>query len=198
MALKTWIGANGGSWATSGNWSPSGAPGTGDDVQFTGSNGANIAATANCKSLTITGSSVTITGASALNIYGNITVNSTTSISATGTWSILNTAGQTTYDIVSAGRTFNCSLNLNAGTSSSYRLVKAASSANGDFTMAAARTLTLTSGTLNLNGYNLSIGLFSSSNSNTRGITFSSDHSNYIALTGVGTVFSQTTSTGWR
>ena len=197
MATKTWQGTNGGSWATTGNW-VGGTPTLNDDVIFSSNDtGASISAAAVCKSLTITGSNVTISGSSTLGIYGNITVNSTTVISATGVWSILNTAGQTTYDITSAGVTFNCSLTLNAGTASTYRLVKAASSANGNFTMAAARTLTLTTGILNLNGFNLSVGLFSSSNSNTRGITFSSDHSNYIALTGVGTVFSQTTSAGW-
>jgi hypothetical protein len=197
MATKTWQGANGGLWATTGNW-VGGTPTLNDDVVFSSNgSGAAIGATANCKSLTITGSNVTISGANALNIYGNITVNSTSVISATGAWSILFAAGQTTYDITSAGVTFNCSLTLNAGTASTYRLIKAASSANGNFTMAAARTLTLTTGILNLNGYNLSVGLFSSSNSNSRSITFSSDHSNFINLTGVGTVFSQTTSAGW-
>ena len=197
MPTRTWQGANGGSWATTGNW-VGGTPTLNDDVVFSSNgSGAAIGATANCKSLTITGSNVTISGTSALNIYGNITVNSTSVISATGAWSILNTAGQTTYDITSAGVTFNCSLILNAGATSTYRLIKAASSANGNFTMGSLRTLTLTTGILNLNGFNLSVGLFSSSNSNTRGITFSSDHSNYIALTGVGTVFSQTTSAGW-
>jgi len=198
MATKTWQGANGGSWATAGNWSPSGAPGTGDDVVFSSnSTGAAIGATASCKSLTITGSNVTISGASALNIYGNITVNSTSVISATGTWSILNTSGQTLYDITSAGVTFNCNLTLNAGATSTYRLIKAASSANGNFTMGTLRTLTLTTGILDLNGYNLSVGLFSSNVLTTRSITFSSDHSNYIALTGVGTVFNIANSTGW-
>jgi hypothetical protein len=38
--LKTWIGASGGNWSLGTNWSPSGAPGTGDDVQFTGA--ANV------------------------------------------------------------------------------------------------------------------------------------------------------------
>lgn len=197
MPTKTWQGANGGSWATTGNW-VGGTPTLNDDVVFSSNGtGAAIGSAAVCKSLTITGSNVTISGASALTIYGNITVNSTSVISATGAWSILNTAGQTLYDITSAGVTFNCSLILNAGATSTYRLIKAASSANGNFTMGTLRTLTLTTGILNLNGFNLSVGLFSSSNSNTRGITFSSDHSNYIALTGVGTVFSQTTSAGW-
>jgi len=198
MATRTWQGANGGTWATAGNWSGGVAPTSSDDVVFSSDgSGASIGATASCKSLTITSSNVTISGASALNIYGNITVNSTSVISATGAWSILNTAGQTLYDITSAGVTFNCSLTLNAGATSTYRLVKADSSANGNLTFSSLRTLTLTTGILNLNGYNLSVGLFSSNVSTTRSITFSSDHSNYIALTGVGTVFNIATSTGW-
>jgi hypothetical protein len=34
--LKTWIGASGASWSVGTNWNPSGAPGSIDDVQFTG------------------------------------------------------------------------------------------------------------------------------------------------------------------
>jgi hypothetical protein len=198
MATRTWQGGNGGTWATTGNWSGGVVPTSSDDVIFSSDGtGASISAAAVCKSLTITGNNVTISGSSTLGIYGNITVNSTTVISATGVWSILNTAGQTTYDITSAGVTFNCSLTLNAGTASTYRLVKAASSANGDFTLSSLRTLTLTTGILNLNGYFLTVGLFSSNVSTTRSITFSSDHSNWITLTGVGTVFNIATSTGW-
>ena len=199
MALKTWTGASSTTWSTAGNWSPSGAPGIGDDALFSSNfSSVNITTgTPSCKSLTVTGTGVQLTGTGTLNIYGNITLNSATTVSATGTWSILNTAGQTTYDIVSAGVTFNCNLTLNAGTASTYRLVQAAGSPNGNFTMSSLRTLTLTTGILNLNGYNLSVGLFSSNNSNSRSIAFSSDQSNSFDLTGVGTVFSLNTVTGW-
>jgi hypothetical protein len=195
MATRTWLGGGTGTWGTAGNWSGGAVPTLNDDVIIDANTGPNVTTAAVCKSLTCYGF---VQGTSTMSIYGDITLfGSQSGIIATGVWTILNTAGQTTYNITSAGTTFNCSLVLNAGTGSTYRLVKADSSANGNLTFSSLRTLTLTTGILDLNGYNLSVGLFSSSNSNTRSITFSSDHSNNIALTGVGTVFSQTTSAGW-
>src|SRR5262245_3465490 len=42
QATKTWQPTTGGSWATAGNWSPSGAPGTGDNVVINSDQSANI------------------------------------------------------------------------------------------------------------------------------------------------------------
>lgn len=51
--LKTWIGASGGSWSVGGNWSPSGAPTSVDDVQFTGAALVTMDVSPNINSLLI-------------------------------------------------------------------------------------------------------------------------------------------------
>jgi hypothetical protein len=64
-------------------------------------------------------------------------------------------------------------------------------------TYTATSVLILTAGTLNLGGYDLTIGTFSSSNSNTRGISFGSNNI-ILATTTVGaTNMSMTTTTGF-
>jgi autotransporter-associated beta strand protein len=60
--------------------------------------------------------------------------------------------------------------------------------------MGSTRTFTLTAGTLDLNDFDLSCGLFSSSNSNTRAIAFGTDGE--LTVLGVGTTaFNAGTST---
>ena len=43
-ATKSWVPTAGGIWTTAGNWSPSGAPATGDDVTIPADQSANITA----------------------------------------------------------------------------------------------------------------------------------------------------------
>ena len=62
-----------------------------------------------------------------------------------------------------------------------------------NFTMNSARTFTHTQGTVNLNNRIMSVGIYSTSNSNTRNITFGAGQ---LFLTSTGTVFNAATSTG--
>jgi hypothetical protein len=61
-------------------------------------------------------------------------------------------------------------------------------------TLGASSTFTLTTGTLDLGGFTLTTGIFSSNNQNTRSISFGS---NNITLTGTGTVLDMTDTTGF-
>jgi hypothetical protein len=58
----------------------------------------------------------------------------------------------------------------------------------------ATRIMSLLNGTLSLNGYDLTVGFFSSNNSNTRAINFGA--SNSITITGTGTPWDTTITTG--
>ena len=60
-------------------------------------------------------------------------------------------------------------------------------------TISSAYTLTLTSGTFDANNKNISVGIFSSNNSNTRSLLMGSGT---FTLTGTGTVWSMSTTTG--
>ncbi|WP_026711803.1 beta strand repeat-containing protein [Flavobacterium filum] len=55
VAQKTWIGANNGAWNTAGNWSPSGAPGAGDNVIINTTRNINVDVNSTINRLTITG-----------------------------------------------------------------------------------------------------------------------------------------------
>ena len=59
-------------------------------------------------------------------------------------------------------------------------------------TLGSTKTLTLTKGTLDLNNFQLSTGLFSSANTNTRTIAFGTVQ---ISCTGTGTVWDTSTTT---
>jgi len=121
------------------------------------------------------------TGTTTPAIYGNW-INGT-GITLSGTQNI-TFAGRITQQFTSASVTFIPVLVINspAGT---FQLQDA-------FTSNAGRTLTLTYGTLDLQSFTLTTGLFSSSNSNTRTINFGSGT---IALSGTGTVWTMATST---
>jgi hypothetical protein len=129
----------------------------------------------NSKNLNFTGFSGTL-GSSNRIIYGNLTIssgmtltaggNSQTFAATTGTQQI-TTNGNATIDfpiIFSGTATYQLQDNLTTG---------------------ATRTVTLTSGTLDLNNKVLSAGVFSSSNSNTRSISFGT--SGKIQVTGSNT-----------
>jgi hypothetical protein len=117
-----------------------------------------------------------------MQVYGNYTIpviggtiSSSASITSfTGTTSQTITVSRTIdfpLTFAGIGGTFNLGANLTTGTT---------------------RTTTLTNGTLVLNGYNLTTGLFSSTNSNARSINFGT---NSINVSGSGTVWDTTTVT---
>ena len=118
-------------------------------------------------------------------IYGSLTLSSgMTATDGTNTTTFASTLVQ--QNITSNGVTFGGPITI-SGTQT-VQLQDA-------LTLTSSRTLTLTSGTLNLNNKTLTAGLFSSSNSNTRAIAFGTGN---ITLTGSSaTVFSMTTATGY-
>lgn len=128
------------------------------------------------------------TGTTTPTVYGNITFFSSLVLSGTGT---ITLAGQSAIQtITSAGITFTQPITINSP-SGTVRV-------NGNLTLGSTLTTTFTAGTLDLtnNGagnYTLSTGLFSSSNSNTRAITFGTGN---ITCTGTGTVWTTATITG--
>lgn len=122
MAARYWVGGNatwdataGTKWAlTSGGAGGQAVPTSADDVFLDASSGANtvtISANANCKSLTCTGFTGTLTGSSSLNIAGNISLGSGMSLTYSGLLSITATS-----TIVSNGKTFPCNLTISAST----------------------------------------------------------------------------------
>ena len=64
-------------------------------------------------------------------------------------------------------------------------------------TMAVSTSVTLTEGSINLNGFTLSTGIFSSNNSNTRSIAFGTGNIALTSTTAATTVLDMTTATGF-
>jgi len=124
----------------------------------------NITTTANhsYKDLNFTGFSGIFTNTNRT-IYGNLTLSSTmTCASAANITTFAATSG--TKTITTNGVTTDFPITFD-GVGGTWQLV-------GNLTMvtAAARTLTLTNGTFNASGYNVTVGTFSSNNSNIRAL----------------------------
>jgi len=121
------------------------------------------------------------TGTQLPNIYGNITLFSSLTLSGTG---VLNFRGQgTTQTITSAGVTFTQPMTIDSPTGTVQLLANTTVS----------NTVTLTQGTLDLNDFDLTCNIFSSSNANTRAIDFGTGN---INVTGnAATVINIATST---
>lgn len=112
-------------------------------------------------------------------IFGNLQFSTNMSVSSsTNTMTFAATSGTKTID--TAGLTVDRPYTFN-GVGGTFQLQAA-------LTSGATRTVTLTNGTLDLNGYTLTTGIFSSTNSNTRVLAFSTGK---IVLTATsGGVFS--------
>jgi hypothetical protein len=151
-----------------------------DTVQFSTTDGSS-----NIDNLNFTGFSGTFTPTN-VNIRGSLTLSpSMTFTSNTNTLAITPTT-----NLVETIRTNGIAINCNLNISASGRQIRL----EDNLTMAASRTLTLTSGTLNLNSRTVSIERFSTSNSNTRNITFGAAQ---LVLFGDGTVFDAATANGF-
>lgn len=159
-----WDGTAGTKWAlTSGGTGGEAVPTSADDVFFSAaSTGTCTISTGNtgAKSINCTGFTGTLTGTAAITVSGSITLVAGMTYSYTGTTTINATA-----TITSASKTFGAiTINASGGT------VTLASA----LVTQATSTVTLTNGTLDLNNFNLTAGSFTSSNSNTRAISFGS------------------------
>jgi len=108
-----------------------------------------------------------------------------TGITISGTGIVTFKATSGTQQITSASIAFTQPI-LISSPSGTFQLQDA-------FTTATTRTTTLNFGTLDIQSYTLSTGLFSSNNSNTRTIAFGTGQ---ISCTGTGTVWTTATNTG--
>jgi hypothetical protein len=151
----------------------------GDQLAFTG--------TTYTKNLNLTGFAGALTSTSQV-FYGNLTIPATTAVSTGGT-SFTFSATSGTQVITTNGVIIDKPIAF-SGTAT-YQLA-------GNLTaggLGTSNSVTLTTGTLDLNGYVMSANVFSSNNSNTRAIAFNGGS---ISITGNNTtVFQVTTATGF-
>jgi hypothetical protein len=153
-----------------------------------GSDTFNTSGTSTVNNLNLSGFTGTF-GNATRNIYGNLTMNGTMTAVTAGT-SGTTFIGVGSQTITSAGQGLNFPIAFD-GVGGTWTLQDALTV--GPIGSDSTRTTTLTNGTLVLNGFNLSTGQFSSSNTNTRTLNFGS---NKIIVTGAnGTVFNMGTST---
>jgi len=181
MANRYWVGGTG-TWNTTStaNWSAS-SGGTGgasiptanDSVFFNQAGTYTVTMTNALTCLDITTSTGTVTFATGTN--PSLTVSGSMTLSAGTIW---NSTGAITFNattsktITTNGTLLPLNITFN-GAGGSWTLGSAFSTNSGALT-------TLTAGTLNLSGFTFTTGLFSSSNTNTRAINFSTGN---IALT---------------
>jgi hypothetical protein len=136
------------------------------------------------KNIDFTGFAGTRTNTSAT-IFGNCTFSAGMTLTA-GANAITFAATSGTQELTSAGKTLDFPITID-GVGGTVRL-------EDNLTIGDTRTLTLTNGTLNVNSKVLSVGTVSTNNSNTRVIAFGT--SGQITVTGSGSAFDATTSTG--
>ena len=178
-------------WATSSGGSPAAAnfPLAQDTVVFdnTGSVTGTITTgqawnigTLNMSART---SAMTLFASSGINIYGSWL--NGTGLTFTSTTSVITFSGRTTQQLTSNGVAFTQPITIDTG-NGTVQLQDA-------LTTGTTRTVTLTSGTLNLNGKTLTTGLFSANNSNTRTLAFGVGN---IICAGTGSLWTTQTVTG--
>lgn len=179
----SWDGTAGSKWAlTSGGTGGEAIPTSADDVYLDAASGTVTVTVAagntGCLSLNLTGFTGTFAGTAALAVSGDLTVDNTiASFTYTGTITLNSTT--LLQNITTDGVALTCPV-TRSGAGGSCKLID-------NFTTGVLRTFTLTDGDLDLNGKVLSVGLFSSSNGNTRSIT---PNGGSITLTGnAGTIW---------
>lgn len=198
MADRYWVGGSG-TWdasdtthwsASSGGAGGASVPTSSDDVYFNSASNATgytvtTATGISCRNLTIAGPATgNVTFANT--VYG-IGIHGSLLFPSTGlTWSLAS--GVLVFKATSTGHTINTNgVPLLQGLT--FDGVGGGWTLQGNVATASTRTVALTNGTLNLNGYTLTCGLFNGSNSNVRTLDFGNGGS--ITLTGNnGTVLS--------
>ncbi len=109
--------------------------------------------------------------------YGNFTYGSGVTPTGSGTYLFLN---RSTKTLDSGGKTFTQSVLFNSPNGGTQIV-------NNNLTLSLARTVTLSQGTLDLNDFTLTAGIFSSSNTNARSIAFGTTGSIVLNHTTGGT-----------
>lgn len=182
----SWDGTAGTKWASSsGGAGGQAIPTSSDNCFFDSLSGSTTVtiATGNtgCGSISFSGFTGTLAGSGAINISGSLTLASGMTRTYTGTITFNATSGTST--ITSNGKALDSSITFN-GVGGAWQL-------GDDMTTGSSRTVTLTNGAFDANNHNITMGIFSSSNSNARTIIMGSGT---WTLTGSGTTI-WTTST---
>ena len=199
MADRYWRGGTG-TWdtttttnwsATSGGSGGASVPTASDNVIFDQSATYNVTMTGAlaCLSITVSAGTVSfITGTTpTLQVNGSMSLVSGTVWTSTGAITFNSTTtGQT---ITTNGTTMSGAITFN-GTGGGWTLGSA-------LTTLATLTTTLTAGALSLNNFNLTTGIFSSTNSNTRSIAFGTGNIILTITTAASTVVSMAIATGF-
>lgn len=188
MAIRT-ISTAGGNWNDTLAWSEGVVPTSADDVVSTGTSGPlTINVAADCQTFDMTSyvSTVTHNAGILLSVTSLFRLASgmtyTLGNAATSAIAMVGTGPGGT--ITSQGKTLgNFTFD---GVGGAWELID-------DMTLGDTATLTLTNGTFNSAGFNLSIGQFSSSNANTRTLTMGASG---WTISGTGTVWNCATTTG--
>jgi Putative peptidoglycan binding domain len=189
-ASRFWVGGTGSwdatagtKWATStGGVGGSAVPTAIDNVFFDANSTGTVSVTAAATAVNVdfTGFTQTFSGTSTLAVTGSLTLASGMTNSYAGAITFNATSG--TQTITSNNIPLLSSVTFN-GVGGTWQL-------GDDFNTTSSATVTLTNGTLNANNKNVTMGLWSSTNSNTRVILMGSGT---WTLTGVGTVWSMAT-----
>lgn len=192
--------AGGGNWTAGGTWVGSVAPTAADDAQLAGTSGnVTIDSGAVCRSIDCTGytgvlthnAGVTFTigdataGASSIALKFVAGMTYTVNDVATSAISFISTSATVQTVNFASKTTGNVTFNATSNGSWQY---------TGGHTCDATATVTLTKGTLDINGQTCSWGIFNTNNSNTRSLTLGAAN---ITLTGASTtVWEMSTATG--
>jgi hypothetical protein len=142
-----------------------------EDTGLTAGNTITINSAWNIGTLNCTRTAAWTFAGTGLNIYLNFTITSVTTVTNSGNQNFL---GRSTQTITTNGVSLAGGVSIN-NIGSTVVL-------NGNLTTPAASTVTLSTGTLDLAGFTLSTGIFSSSNTNTRTLAFGTGK---IVLTGL-------------
>jgi len=195
MADRYWVGGTG-TWNISSttNWSTSSGGSSGasvptaaDSVFFDQAATYTVTLTGalTCLNHTVSAGTVTFTSTGTIAVNGSMSLVAATVWNATGTITFNSTTTGNTITtnavVISCATTFN-------GVGGAWQLQSA-------LTSGATRTCNLANGTLDLNGYTLTTGLFSSNNSNIRAIAFGTGKIVLTATT--GTVVSMSAATNF-
>jgi fibronectin-binding autotransporter adhesin len=183
----SWDGTVGTKWAlTSGGAGGEAVPTSADDVFFDGNSGAGTvtiaSGNAGAKSITCTGFTGTLTIGSAISVAGNVTLVTGMTVTGSGTLSFTATA-----TLITAGKTIGpLSIAASGGTVTL-----------GDAVNTSFWGITVSSGTFDTAGFNVTTGALTSTGSSVRGITLGASNvtlNGSIQFTGTNLTFNAGTS----
>ena len=140
-----------------------------------------------CAAISVTAGTVTFAGTGSMGILNSLSLSSGTVWNGTG---VMTFNGASAGITTAAGTVMDCPITYNPINTTDVLDL------NSNLTVGSTRTFTLTKGTLNLNSFILTTGIFASSNTNVRNINFNTGK---IVVNGsavnIGTIANLTTST---